>query len=213
MTYRIRSASLLFAVAMLIMAGSCVSVAWASGTSSSADAHSARTTVPTATDVVARAGRLPRLLREDFSRSFAVRPAIIVPTGDGSAFISGRNGKQSHIRWQRWNMREAYAVATIWIDNGIPNIAEGTFHGQRATVQAFRVLKGRFTRLTVRYRENGKPRDVGHGPRKRRPRLCVELTISHGRPEHHVGSSREGKLDLSARAARPSLVTWLAITA
>lgn len=107
--------------------------------------------------VKARSG-LPRLLTVDFSRSFAVRPAMITPTGDGSAFISGLKGKRSPIHWRTWTASQADAVATIWIDNGIPNNAQGTFFAHRATVQAYRIRKGRFTRLTIRFRQQGSKR-------------------------------------------------------
>lgn len=99
---------------------------------------------------------LPVLLVEDFSSSFAVRPVRIIPTGDGSAFISGLTGKKSHIHWQTWSLRTAYAVATIWIDDGIPNEATGTFHAHRARVLAFRNHDGRFTRMTVKFRGGDK---------------------------------------------------------
>lgn len=104
---------------------------------------------------------LPVLLTEDFSSSFAVRPATIIPTGDGSAFLSGLTGKKSHIHWKTWSRRTASAVATIWIDDGIPNEAQGTFHAHRAMVFAFRNHDGRFTRMTVTFRGGDKIWNAG----------------------------------------------------
>jgi hypothetical protein len=54
-----------------------------------------------------------------------------------------------------WNARKAYGLGTVWIDDGIPNEALGTFHGYRGSVTAVRVRGGRYTRMTVRWRQNG----------------------------------------------------------
>ena len=139
--HRIRRASKLFVSATLIIVGSCMSIAWASGVTSSA---------------APQAAKLPHLLKMEYSYAFAVRPGRIDPTVDGGMFIGGRTGMSSHIHWQTWNKTKAYAVATLWINDGIPSMAEGTFHPYRATVRAFRVRNMRFTRLTVRYRQDGK---------------------------------------------------------
>ncbi len=108
-----------------------------------------------ATPAFASGGR-PRLLTVDYGSTFAVRPATITPTGDGSGVI-GRLGKRGRsIHWSSWTTSNAYGTGTLWIDNGIPNVAEGTYHGYGATVHAYRVRDGRFTRMTVRYRKSGK---------------------------------------------------------
>ena len=168
--HMLKATAVLGATLLLCMG---VGIAWANQPSPSTDrAHgsAAAFTAPATRDasamvrrvttpsrmlgVKARSG-LPRLLTVDFSRAFAVRPATITPTGDGSAFISGLKGKRSPIHWRTWTASQADAVATIWIDNGIPNNAQGTFFAHRATVQAYRVRKGRFTRLTIRFRQQG----------------------------------------------------------
>jgi hypothetical protein len=108
--------------------------------------------------LAATTSTLPRLLTEDFSTSFAVRPTTIFPTGDGSIVI-GKLGKRGHdIRWHKWTTSRAYGLATVWIDNGIPNVAQGTFHGYSGSINASRVRDGRFTRMTVRCRKGGKLR-------------------------------------------------------
>ena len=99
---------------------------------------------------------LPRLLKEDFSSRFGVRPATLEPTGDGSIVMGKLAKRGRHIHWHVWNATEAYGVATVWVDNGIPNVAQGKFHGFGGTVHAYRIRDGRFTRLTVHYRKAGK---------------------------------------------------------
>jgi hypothetical protein len=135
---------------VVLLIGCCVGIAQASV----ANTHFGRATLATAKAGTARSR--PRLLKEDFSARFAVRPATVIPTGDGSIVI-GKLGKRGHhIHWHVWNASKAYGVATVWVDNGIPTVAQGTFHGFGGTVSAYRVRNGRFTRLTVHYRKAGK---------------------------------------------------------
>ena len=93
----------------------------------------------------------PRLLKDSFG-TFAIRPASVVPSGDGSFGVGELGG---HLRWRVWNSGRAFGLGTVWIDNGIPNEAQGTFHGFRGSVTAFRVRGGRYTRMTVRWHQNG----------------------------------------------------------
>jgi hypothetical protein len=110
---------------------------------------------PTATSVSGRSSPFlvvrPRLLKESFG-AFAIRPAVVTPSGDGSFTIGLFGGR---IHWRAWTAGRAFGVGTVWIDNGIPNEAQGTFFGHRGSVTAFRVRGGRYTRLTVRWRSNG----------------------------------------------------------
>jgi hypothetical protein len=108
-------------------------------------------------------------LTEDFSATFAVRPAQIVPTGDGSGIIGGPapwigrdpspkspGGQFGRIDWTSWTSSRATGVAVAWFDNGKPDEADGTYFPESVTVTATRVRGGRFTRLELRPR-NGKP--------------------------------------------------------
>ena len=110
---------------------------------------------PTATSVSGHSLPLlvvkPRLLKVSFG-AFALRPATLTPSGDGTFNIGDLGG---HIHWRVWNARKAYGLGTVWIDDGIPNEALGTFHGYRGSVTAVRVRGGRYTRMTVRWRQHG----------------------------------------------------------
>jgi hypothetical protein len=110
---------------------------------------------PAATSVTNQSSRFlvvrPRLLR-NVEGSFAIRPATIVPSGDG-AFNVGMLG--GHLRWLVWRTTKAYSLGKVWIDNGIPNMALGTFHGYAGSVTATRVRGGKYTRMTVRWKQNG----------------------------------------------------------
>lgn len=113
--------------------------------------------------------RLPTLLTEDFSTTFVVRPAQIVPSGDGSTIIGGpapwigRNptpskpGSQAgRIDWTSWSSSRATGVAVEWLDNGKPDEANGTYFPQYVNLTATRVRGGRFMLLSLTLR-NGKP--------------------------------------------------------
>ena len=137
--------------ALLVLVIGCVGIAQAAAV---VDTHTAHVTL-TAT---VTAATTPHLLTEDFSTSFAVEPASLFPTGDGSIVI-GKLGKRGHhIHWHKWTASRAFALATVWVDNGIPSVAKGTFHGYRGSINASRVRDGHFTRMTVRYRQAGKLR-------------------------------------------------------
>lgn len=99
----------------------------------------------------------PTLLKEESSNSFAIRPATVVPSGDG-AFLMGKlykTGRGHAIRWQSWSSSKAHGIGTVWIDNGIPNEAQGTFFGHAGSISASRVRGGRFTRMTIRWEQGG----------------------------------------------------------
>jgi len=99
----------------------------------------------------------PRLLRDTFSNRFEIRPATVIPVGD-SSFLIGRlfkTGRGQAITWPLWSARRADGVGTVWIDNGIPNEAQGTFHGFPGSIDARRSRGGHFTRMTVAWRQGG----------------------------------------------------------
>jgi hypothetical protein len=100
----------------------------------------------------------PSLLTDAFGNTFAIRPATLVPSGDGSFLIgklySTHRGRAIH--WQFWRSSRAYGVGTVWIDDGIPDEARGSFYAYAGSVSASRVRGGRFTRMAVRWRQNGR---------------------------------------------------------
>jgi hypothetical protein len=94
----------------------------------------------------------PHLLRQTYSSSFAIRPATVIPSGDGALLIGNLYKHRGHaIRWRTWSARAAYGVGIVWIDDGIPNEALGTFIGYRGSISVSRVRGGLFTRMTIRW--------------------------------------------------------------
>jgi len=100
----------------------------------------------------------PGLLKDTFSNTFAIRPAMVIPVGD-SSFVIGRlfkTGRGQAISWPLWSAAKAFGVGTVWIDNGIPNEAQGTFHGYPGSIDARRSRGGHFTRMTVSWTQGGR---------------------------------------------------------
>ncbi len=100
--------------------------------------------------------RAPKLLTQDSTNRFRVRPAVVSYTGDGTGFLGGSDGDGAgdwgHLRWQRWNHGTGYARGVAWLDNCDPSCAEGTYHAHRARVRVARNRHGRYTRMTIRFR-------------------------------------------------------------
>lgn len=90
----------------------------------------------------------PELLR-NAEGTFAIRPRTVVPSVDGSFSVT-------RIRWRLWAPREALGSGTVWIDNGVPNMALGTYHHYAGALTAYRVRGGRYTRLAIRWREGSR---------------------------------------------------------
>lgn len=158
--HRLPRVLLAFVGAALLVTGCCVSIAHASVTHqwvSSVAGHPGQSgwlKIDAIAAMASNAG-LPRLLTEDSSSDFAVRPALIIPTGDGSGRI-GKFGKRGRsIHWSAWTTSTASGVGTVIYDYW--NGTTWTFQSFLATVHAYRVRDGRFTRLTANYREGGKP--------------------------------------------------------
>lgn len=90
-----------------------------------------------------------------------LRPSTIVLSGDGSYIIGGRShrrvtrGNLGHIRWRSYTRRQARGIAAVWFNDCRPICARGRFHKHNATVRAWRVRRGHYTRLVVRYRWGG----------------------------------------------------------
>ena len=89
----------------------------------------------------------------------AVRPAGIFVSGDGSALLGGRSSCKrvhkfsrascfGHIAWTSWTSSHAIGRGELWLDNGIPNVARGTFTSLPVTIQASDPHRGLFTRLS-----------------------------------------------------------------
>ena len=97
-----------------------------------------------------------------------VRPHVIGVTGDGTGFLGGFTTRRSarrpshlnpwwagRIRWTRWTRSGARGHGAIWIDNGIPSDALGTFHPWMMRVRLWRSRHGVFTRMRLQYRYHG----------------------------------------------------------
>jgi hypothetical protein len=99
-----------------------------------------------------------------------VRPAVIGFTGDGTGYLGGFTGRRSvpsprrsalrwagHLSWTKWSASEARGHGAIWLNDGEPNDAQGTFFPSAVKVRLFRVVNHVFTRLELRYSYGGKP--------------------------------------------------------
>jgi hypothetical protein len=94
---------------------------------------------------------------------YLVRPTSIYYTGDGSGVIGvlrrGSNGERGRgrgsLHWQRWSRRGAFATGTLWLKLRTPT-ATSPFTRFHVTVTATRVRHNYFSRMTLRYRLNGK---------------------------------------------------------
>jgi hypothetical protein len=103
------------------------------------------------TATAAGGSRAPRLLT-NFGDSFQVRPAMVV---FGMVGISGpdvtrtayRAGHYGHIVWVRWSANEAFGHGRAWV----PNAVKQTLRPYPATVRAWRVRDGRYTRVRWMY--------------------------------------------------------------
>jgi Glycosyl hydrolase family 76 len=106
------------------------------------------------------ASSLPRLLRLDVSSNFVVRPATMSFGCCGQFVIGGldvsraafRSGRLGRIRWKPWVSAGSIGVGLLWVDNCVPNCASGTFRSRRVSIQASRLVNGRYTRLLLIYR-------------------------------------------------------------
>ena len=132
---------------------------------------------------------LPGLLVIEFSSSFTVRPAKIFLTMDGAFIVGGMHLKSGHIHWQTWNASTASGIGKMWINNGIPNIAQGTYYGHGATVYAFRVRHGHFTRLRVRYHLHGRVRTERYHLSVRGTVASLGSALAEAAPQQSPGRS------------------------
>jgi hypothetical protein len=104
-----------------------------------------------------------RLTLDTGGYGYLARPTSIYYTGDGSGVIGvlrrGPNGERGpgrgFLHWKRWSRRGAFATGTLWLKLGTPT-ATSPFTRFRVTVTATRVRHDYFSRMTLRYRLNGK---------------------------------------------------------
>jgi hypothetical protein len=106
--------------------------------------------------------RLPSLLGDasHWRLAWQVRPASILYSGSISAVLGGFDGTgirhPGHLTWKTWTSQRATGSGANWIDD-CPNGCHNTnFIAHAATVEAFRSVRGHFTRLRLRYRFQGK---------------------------------------------------------
>jgi hypothetical protein len=97
-------------------------------------------------------------------QALQVRPSVVDFTGDGSGYLGGFTGHRSfrrgpratlkwvgRLRWSKWTPADGIGSGAIWLDDGIPDEARGTFHPYAVTVHVFRPRNGVFTRLAFSY--------------------------------------------------------------
>lgn len=116
--------------------------------------------------------RQPRLLADGPHGvlTWQVRPAHILYTGDGSGRLGGFDGTGAahpgDLKWTTLTRTQATGSGAVWLDNCTPDCADGKFTAYAVKVRAFRPVKGRFTRLTLRYSYHGKRRVDTRGIRR-----------------------------------------------
>jgi hypothetical protein len=104
--------------------------------------------------------KLPKVLTQHAHHQFAVRPATISYTGDGTAVLGGTDGSSvrhpGHLDWTSYNRRRGYARGVDWLNDCELSCAEGDFSPVPVRVHVFRPRDGRFTRMTLRFTYRGK---------------------------------------------------------
>jgi hypothetical protein len=118
----------------------------------------------------AHANGLPELPTDlGGSQQLEVRPRVVAFTGDGTGVFGGFDGRPlarrpsrsgygwaGHIDWSKWGVQQANGTGAVWLDDGTPNDALGTFHAYAVTLRAFRPREGVFTALSYRYTFEGR---------------------------------------------------------
>lgn len=121
--------------------------------------------------VPAQAAHLPALPTDlGGAQELQVRPAIVSFTGDGTGYFGGFTGRGAightqsatrfyaelgRIHWSTWNATQAVGTGAVWLNDGIPNDAMGTFHPYAVSLRASDVSHGLFTHLSYRYTAQG----------------------------------------------------------
>lgn len=95
----------------------------------------------------------------DGASGFKLRPATILVSGNGSAWLGGDGygevGDYGKIRWTKFRRTGGRGDSRIFLNDCDPTCAGGTFSNWRAVIRARRVRKGHYTRLSARYERDG----------------------------------------------------------
>jgi hypothetical protein len=110
----------------------------------------AATPTPAGARTLARPSALPGLL-EYWGGPARIRPKFldITPTDGAAVTGPGTFRHPDAIRWTSWTSVSARGTGVLWIDTCEVSCAQGPEDRYRATLYAFRVRDGRFTRLTI----------------------------------------------------------------
>jgi hypothetical protein len=105
---------------------------------------------------------LPGLLTGEPGKVFVVRPPEVAYTGDSTGFLGGFDGNgryrhDGHLKWSRWTATEALGTGAVWLDNCLPDCAQGKPSPYAVAVRAFDRQGNHYGRLTLRYRYEHKP--------------------------------------------------------
>lgn len=92
------------------------------------------------------------------ANALGLRPATIIYSGNGAAFLAGRGPSvRDHggLHWTAWTASAASGSGSDWHDNCEPSCAQGTYSPYPATVELSRprFLEGHlvYTQMTVTY--------------------------------------------------------------
>ncbi len=90
---------------------------------------------------------------------FEVRPATILVSGNGSAWLGGAGHGEppdyGRIRWTAFRRSGARGRGRMFLNDCTPDCAGGTFSSWRAVIRARRVRDGHYTRLSASYERDG----------------------------------------------------------
>ena len=124
---------------------------------------------------------LPRLPTQLGSPGLAVRPPVVLFTGDSSGWLGGFDGQPrssqkvgwthfGHFTWTSWTSFEATGVGAAWLRTcWRPGCEKHWFTAYHATAHASLPVHGHFTKLAIVVTIGGRPtidcRNVGYvGP-------------------------------------------------
>lgn len=83
------------------------------------------------------------------------KPASIVYSGDGAAFLAGTGSTFNHLVWTTWTSRQGIARGSDWHNDCVPACADGKDTGYPAIIRVYRPrhVGGYllFTRITTTY--------------------------------------------------------------
>jgi hypothetical protein len=109
--------------------------------------------------------RLPTLLASD-GNGYLVRPTSIYDTGDGSGVVGvlrgagrERGSGRGFLRWTHRGATRGDGIGTYWLKLGTP-VATSPFTKTSVTIVLTRVRSGHFTRMNLRYRQDGHAANV-----------------------------------------------------